>query len=566
MAYTPSDSSARMLHATGSTLKRMSDSELTHVAKKLQQYFSLRCSQSDHRRFYSYFSGYYSIAQYGSVIMTTLNRGVVTEIQSYRVDDFRMNATNSSKSNNSFDNFGDDDDSFGDPSGLSTQHINSFYLAQRHFANYSNTQPGNNGYTALSANGDKYSELRNFNASTTHSGTITGMWNGHQPGDWIKEWGHLTSDGNDIVRIEGDSARIAEAIFKEVNRKIRSTDSDSWGQYRIATSAPSTSHRLVREVPGYNQSYYWAFRDTLSNVDGSDHYNNLDSHDATTYYLYLNRPAYHQYENSGTEGSGVARPTRLSKWKITVVSGFALDGKSDGSVGEFYAMGTYNVQGKYFYFKPSNSGASGIYVSSDYSSATPSATSFESSARSVGFPQQIGTSLTATRFETLYPSGNSADGYCSIYMDDRFRSTSQYNTSTVYKAERVDRIIQYDLPYIGYFDDTYDGTSYLGHPDFNGNAATMGRNENLMKMYVPYVLYKLYTLGRYYPVYKIAQSVGSGEYNHGAFASRIKTGSTVYGPTITGSSNAESGTYYKVRGASGNISTTNYYLVSTVDI
>ena len=55
-----------MLKVLSSGLRRMTDSELEITATKLQEYFTLKLTTADFQRFYSSFTGYFSIAPYGS--------------------------------------------------------------------------------------------------------------------------------------------------------------------------------------------------------------------------------------------------------------------------------------------------------------------------------------------------------------------------------------------------------------------------------------------------------------------------------------------------------------------
>ena len=568
VSYSNSDATSRMLKVMSNGLKRMTDSELEITAIKLQEYFALRLGYSN----FALYSGPITYAPYGAIIMTSLNRGGDSSVRSFKVDDTKYNATVSSKSNNAFDNFADDDDTFSDPGNISTSVKQSFYLAQKHFANYGTGTPDFNGQP-LQGGGDYYNLIRNWNGIADLSSTVTNKWSGMQPAEMIRDYGHLTATTSGNVQVEKDVQKIYEAIFKFINARIRSTDSNkNFGQYRISTSWPGNGYFVVREINGlYQQYYYYAFTDTVSSVNNAiSYFYNLDAF--TTRFewaLYLSSP-------TTTYGSGYhygqqdqpTRPTRMSRWKITVHSGSALEGTNSGDVREFFATGDYNVHGKYFYFKPVSAQGSQVYVSSDYTTSTPSASSFEGSGRTVNiiYGDSGSASPSIGRTALLAPSGNSADGQIYLYNSQKYRDISSYSTSTVYKCERIDRLIEMDLPYIADYDQRYDWTTYIGHPSPNHEASINRRKDHYQKAYIINLLYNLYTLGMYYPVYSLSTGVNSGQFNHGNFSNSIRAGSgsnTVYGPSLF-SGGDESGTYYKVRGAGGasTYETTNYYLVS----
>ena len=579
VSYTNSDSTSRMLKVMSNGLKRMTDSELEITAIKLQEWFTLKLTTTDFKSYYRSSTGeYFSVAPYGAVIMTSLDRGVEESVQTFQVSDTKYNATVASKSNNAFDNFEDDDDSFEDPADLTLQTRQNYYLAQRHYANYGTSTPGLSGQT-LQPGGDYYNNIRNWNGTTS---ITESNWS---PAEMIRDYGHLTATSGGNVKIEKDVQKIYEAIFKYVNARIRSTDSNKqFGQYRIATSNPGDGWYVVREEMGANGgTYFNAFMDTVTTVDSVDHYNDLTARSTqATWYLYIknvttavsNTPQF-------TDASSSARPTRLSRWKITVHSGSALEGTNSGDVREYYATGDYNGIGKYFYFKPATTAGDTIKVSSNFSASSPSASSFESSARSVNviLHDEVSDSIiynvltdsfsSIPRTATLAPSGNSADGQIYIYANEKYGMTSSYNTNTVYKCERMNRLIEMDYPLISDYDNRYDYTTFYGNPNY---SSTIGnRRDHYRKTYVQNILYRLYTLGKYYPIYSLATSVGSSQFNHGSFTNtRRSPGNEDFGEIysdLLGSNSDTTGTYYRVRGAGGTdaYETDTYYLVSDVE-
>lgn len=576
VSYSNTDATSRMLKVMSNGLKRMVDSELEIVAHKLQEWFTLKLTTADFTSYYSSYIGYYTIAPYGAVMMTSLDRGVVGSVQSFQVTDTRYNATVSSKSNNAFDNFGDNDDTFDDPAAISIQNQANFYLAQRHYANYTTSTPGFSGQT-LQSSGDYYNNVRNWNG--TDSLTVDN-WS---PAEMIRDYGHLTTTSSGTVKVEKDVQKIYEAIFKYVNARIRSNDTaKNFGQYRIATSHPGTGWYTVREKMGQSGAvYYNAFVDTVSAVDNVDHYSDLDA--LTTrynWYLFIKNVTTAgntygdtpNFTDDGHDTSSSVRPTRLSRWKITAHSGSALEGTNSGDVREYFATGDYNGIGKYFYFKPANTGGDQIYVSSNYSASSPSDSSWEGSTRTINVwaTDEVTDSWSSIpRVATLAPSGSAGDGQIYMYTNQKYKETASFNTNTVYKCERMNRLIEMDLPHIGDYDNRYDHNTFYGNSNY---ASKVGNRRDLyLQNYIQNVLYRLYTLGRYYPIYSLSTSVGSSQYDHGTFFNSVRGGSSVtdnvYGPSLFNYSNQETGTYYKVRGAgsASSYDVNNYYLVSDVE-
>lgn len=577
VSYTNSDATSRMLKVLSSGLRRMTDSELEITAIKLQEYFALRLGTADHR-LWNFSGGSYTIAPYGAVIMSSLNRGTDTATQAFRVYDTRRNATVSSRANNAWDNYGDDDDTFDDPPEISTTYSTPFYLAQKHFANYGSSIPGFDG-KVLQTGGDYYNLIKNWNGTSDLSSTVTNKLGGNQPADMIREFGHLNAKTDGTVHVEKDVQKIYEAIFKYVNARIRSTNNTtSFGQYRISTSSPGAGYFVVREQNGaYGAYWYYAFIDTVTSVNSVSYYNNLSAgSNLFTYALYLNTPTTtygsgYKYTTDGNGDDSSVRPTRLSRWKITVHSGSGLEVTNSGDVREFFATGTYNGHGKYFYFKPATTNGGSVYVSSNYSSSSPSASSFESSARltSLSYGESGFSDPSLSHRVLLAPSGDSNDGEIYLYNNMKYREYTSYDTNTIYKCERIDRLVEMDLPYIADWDTRYDWQTYIGHPDTSHDLSRARRRDHYNRDYIIHLLYNLYTLGRYYPVYSLSTSAPSGsQFNHGSFVDSNKLdmpGSLgVYGPTLYGSNSDTTGTYYKVRGAgaSSTYSTTTYYLIS----
>ena len=166
---------------------------------------------------------------------------------------------------------------------------------------------------------------------------------------------------------------------------------------------------------------------------------------------------------------------------------------------------------------------------------------------------------------TLYPSGNSTNGFVRILKNPRFAGS--YTVNTIYKVEKVSMMREIKLPDMSRWSSAYDYTTWAGYgssaTDYNGQASY--RNDLQNSLFLIHYLYKWYTYGRYHVRYAIETSnAGTGEYNHGvAYDTRKGTidEGTVDGPTLIGS------TYYTVRYSSGSLVTQNsYYLNSTSDV
>ena len=212
MAYTysNSDATSRAIKATGSILKRMSDSELENIARKLQEYFAIQIASSNWTLYHSFFGGYYG-AKIGSIYMSDFDRSTgYNDIRGYKIVDTKFNATISSKSNNAFDNFADDDDSFAEPGAISEVEYDQYYMVQKHNANF-----GTGAQAGLQSGGDYYNEIRNLNSSSSFSNS-SNLLNNYSPSQWIRDFMYASTDSSGNPHTQGDIGKIAEAIFKMV--------------------------------------------------------------------------------------------------------------------------------------------------------------------------------------------------------------------------------------------------------------------------------------------------------------------------------------------------------------
>ena len=133
----------------------------------------------------------------------------------------------------------------------------------------------------------------------------------------------------------------------------------------------------------------------------------------------------------------------------------------------------------------------------------------------------------------------------------------------------MNRLIEMDYPLISDYDNRYDYTTFYGNSNY---SSTIGnRRDHYRKTYVQNILYRLYTLGRYYPIYSLATSVGSSQFNHGSFTNTRRSPGNLDFDTIysglVGSNSDTTGTYYKVRSAGDTdaYAIDTYYLVSDVE-
>ena len=595
MAYTysNSDATSRAIKATGSILKRMSDSELENIARKLQEYFAIQIASSNWTLYHSFFGGYYG-AKIGSIYMSDFDRSTgYNDIRGYKIVDTKFNATISSKSNNAFDNFADDDDSFAEPGAISEVEYDQYYMVQKHNANF-----GTGAQAGLQSGGDYYNEIRNLNSSSSFSNS-SNLLNNYSPSQWIRDFMYASTDSSGNPHTQGDIGKIAEAIFKMVTARIRSNDDYNFGSYHLGTSSPGDGWREVSatglSVNDSNSTFYYAFRDSVSGVNGLGYRFNLDYPTFRyNYSIYIKVPhpgGTYDHDSTGTAGSGV-RPVHIEKWKVTVHSGSGVNVDTEGRELAFWVADNssagYFSDNKYFYFKPANTNGTEIYLSSDYTSSTPSSTSFSSTATTLpGFqsdmtafnsPANLSTHLIRPESGGYFPYS----GFLAMYSD---RSYTTYNTSTVYKCERMTTLMRHDLPTIENFNNLYNiGGGYIGIGDYSGATRTAARN-NLRTNALIQTLYKLYTLGMYYPQYKLkslgfgftGSSTASGEFSHGFAMNTRKSGiggpagnyqTVVTTPGIfDGVPSGESGTYYRIRYAGAttyDVNTT--HLMSESDI
>ena len=589
--YSNSDATSRPLKGTGNILKRMSDTELENIAMKLQEYFANTLAQSNYSNFTTFGNSYYT-ATYGSVFASDFDRSYYDKnLRGYKFSDTYYPAKQTTKSNNAFDIFADDDDTFSDPPTLVETTWDDYYLYQKDFADYGRNSEAT---ATLQSGGDYYNEIRNGASESNYNSQSHYIFGQYHPAEWVRDFLYSCTDSSGTPKTQGDFGKIAEAIFKMVNARIRTNDSRNYGSYRIATSSPGNGWHLVTRsgmtVNDGTSTLFNAFQDRVSSVVAPYQMNYRDSYLTNgnlrnTYYLYLKVPdassgATNPYDTGGIAGNSGAKPVHIEKWKITVHSGSGVDVDNSGQELAFWGVDNTNINnvGKYFYFKPENVNGTLIKVSSDITSANPSSSSFESTQRTMpSFSSNMTSVVTPDASSTakIYPNGSNG-GWMSIWANQRYAGS--FNTNTVYKCERVTTIKEHDLPDIGAFNNFYNTNgSYYGSasPTY---ANREGERNDLRTMALIRTLYMLYTYGMYYPRYELkdlgwnfsGSVTSSGEFSHGYMQNTtrsvigVQTPFPVAGPTLFNSTSAETGTYYKIRYAgSTSYQTRSAHLIST---
>lgn len=537
MAYTPTESNRPVYSSASDTLRRMSDSQIENISKKLQEYIALKFWESNWN---SYSSGSPTSAAFGSFWMSSTGSYNPTggdAISKGTLNDTSYTAVQTSDANNDEPiaqpeaYAGDDDDSYSDPGNMTVQTNDTYGAWQREYSDYTNFRLTGNIESGLTA------------------------------GDLNRYWGYVKSnDTTGHLQSEGDAATVRDMIFKNINDSIRSTDTTGWGRYKLSSSDPSTvsdtGYSQVSNIGGFTQygllNNYSAFVDRISSVAApTATVSELDNTSIqNSYYLWLKWPRISNFTGDKEN------PMRSHRFKITKVSGTEQDDEgSDAGLNDYFAYGDYDgAIGSFFYIKVQATSGN-YYISSDLTNPTDSS-SYGGTIYSANYDNTNG---------TLYPSGNSTNGFVRILKNPRFAGS--YTVNTIYKVEKVSMMREIKLPDMSRWSSAYDYTTWAGYgssaTDYNGQASY--RNDLQNSLFLIHYLYKWYTYGRYHVRYAIETSnAGTGEYNHGvAYDTRKGTidEGTVDGPTLIGS------TYYTVRYSSGSLVTQNsYYLNSTSDV
>lgn len=529
-----SEQSRMAYRSAADALQRMSDSQISAIAKKLQEYFALKLYESDWGSYNaSGGSNTFPTATLGSIDIWTQDRSSGTDVTKGGTFADSIWATKTASNPDTFGYPPNDDDTFTDPGTMDGYTRSGYYLLQKHNPNYSN--------------------FRN-NGEVMYTGVDSGSEIGY-PGEWLRQLGHcMIHSGQDGtwdhgVRSESGASGLAtlkSLLFDTINSSIRSTASDAWGKYYVGTSNPGGNFHGVPYMGGlgphgtqshYNGKIFEDHHSSLSGTSSSVHQN---------YYLYLNIPNESDYTGD------ITNPLRIVRWKITRVGGTGVDDEgSHAGVNEYWAYGPYGNIGDFFYIK-SNGTNGDYYVSTDLTNPT-SSSSFGSTSYDAQYDNGSG---------IFYPTGSTANGYVRVIRNDRFAGS--FVNGAIYKVERDTVVRDIVMPNVKYYDATYDFWGYRGYgsseTDYDNQASY--RNDLQNSWYIMHFLYRVYTQGRYYPIYTMsAGSAGTGEYNHGTLSdTRIgdSTGTVhLSGPT--------DGTYYRTRKASGSVTNQlTVYLKSSV--
>ena len=194
MAYTPTESNRPVYSSASDTLRRMSDSQIENISKKLQEYVALKFWESN---WDTYSSGSPTSAAFGSFWMSNTsnyNPSGGDAISKGTLNDTSYTAVQTSNANNdepiSQPNAyaGDDDDSYSDPGNMVAQTNNTYGAWQREYSDYTNFRLTGNIESGLTA------------------------------GDLNRYWGYVKSnDTTGHLQSEGDAATIRDMIFKNIN-------------------------------------------------------------------------------------------------------------------------------------------------------------------------------------------------------------------------------------------------------------------------------------------------------------------------------------------------------------
>lgn len=545
MAYTPTESNRPVYSSASDTLRRMSDTQIENISKKLQEYIALKYWESNWHTGYS--SGSPTEAAFGSFFMSwsggynptggdAINKGTLYDTSYTAVQTSNANNNEPVAQPNAY--AGDDDDSYADPGNMTVQTNITYNAFQREYNDYTNFR-------------------------------LTGnIESGHTAGDLNRYWGYVKSnDSTGHLQSEADAATIRDMIFKNINDSIRSTDTTGWGRYKLTNSDPNTAtdtgySKIVNTGGGvahYGLQAMDAFVDRVSSVSGPSQYSYTldDTTVINSYYIWLKWPRISNFTGDKEN------PMRSHRFKITKVSGTEQDDEgSHAGLNDYFAYGDYDgAIGSFFYIKVQATSGD-YYASSDLTNPTDSS-SFGGTTYTANYDNTNG---------TLYPSGSSTNGFVRILKNPRFAGS--YSVNTIYKVEKVSMMREIKLPDMSRWSKVYDGTTWAGYgsssTDYDNQASY--RNDLQNSLFLIHYLYKWYTYGRYHVRYAIETSnAGTGEYNHGvAYDTRKGTidGGTISGPTLKDAHWLYGGgTYYTVRYSSGSLVTQNsYYLNSTSDV
>lgn len=208
MAYTPTESNRPVYSSASDTLRRMSDSQIENISKKLQEYIALKYWESNWHTGYDH--GSPTEAAFGSFFMSwsggynpvdgdAINKGTLYDTSYTAVQTSNANNNEPIAQPNAY--AGDDDDSFGTPSEAS---FNDTLATAQTF----------------------YKE--SYDNATAPSQPSTSDLNSH---------GYLIWDSSGYVKVESETANILDTVIKLANAAMLS--GDKVGTYHISTSDPS---------------------------------------------------------------------------------------------------------------------------------------------------------------------------------------------------------------------------------------------------------------------------------------------------------------------------------------
>ena len=228
MAYTPAEADRILFNSASDAIKRMSDSQIDAVSKKLQEYYALKLYESNWSVTGDSPSTGNTLPEvtYGGVYMAQSNEysvsGSSTDVTNRgSLSDTVWNSQTVSNPN--------DDDPVSQPNAFAGDDDDSF--DSRNFTS--------NPASMTSSTQATYNCFQRTNPD--YLSARTNLPSGLSPGDLNRYWGYVKANATTgFVQAEADAQKVREIIFTNVNSNIRSTSNDRWGSYFLSSTNPST--------------------------------------------------------------------------------------------------------------------------------------------------------------------------------------------------------------------------------------------------------------------------------------------------------------------------------------
>ena len=432
--------------------------------------------------------------------------------------------------------------------------VNMDQLTDSYYASTYNTQTddygypaGDNWYTDNLNDGREYDDDDSFSAPSigaidtrqtysyqTFMPYNTGQYNSPSIYD-MQEYGYIVHDNGSDIRPENSHDNIIDTILREANDQ--SLNGNEIGSFRVATSTPGGSH--------------WY---EMQNDFFSDH------------------------RSSGTSWNDINNTTQQTRWNLYLNLGYNISNGTD--VVSFNDNNT-PVQWRNFYHHSMVSGTA--VTANDYSiEGTYTGTLYIKTesvygdfAWSTNNSTWTSVSLTSYTSSYIYPTGNSADGYFGVRLNDwngnaphswsyyavghnGMEHDARYVVNNVYRYDSEKDIRRMSMPNVralGQRDPSSGGVASWFDDDMLGDMRISGL---LMRVLMP--LYYAYYGGSYnMPYYSISSNANLD--NGTSIRKRGHWYDTYESSTSTVMTGPHSGTYYHVRYANGGVTTAwNRYL------